>query len=192
MFFGQFQSETEAARAVDVALHHYGKPLNFADTPQILAKERSSQGLGDDEKLKLVKEQAKWVASMTATLPSSPALPRGTSCTVPSHPRVEILEPSGYGCSASSLGLRSFSEISSSLGCGDTADEADDGVSQPHHFLDLMASCAGKEAMKVNLDIAHQACVMDGFGENLLVENAIADPCDVGISLEYFVNFSAV
>lgn len=64
--FGEFQSQTEAARVVDVAFHHYDKQLNSADTPQILSKLQTSAGLNAEEKLKLVKKQIEINATESA------------------------------------------------------------------------------------------------------------------------------
>ena len=76
--FGDFKSQTEAARAVDAAFFYYGKTeqqLNFADTPQILSMRPAPAGVSEKEKLKFVKEQAKWLASMVSALPSTPTSP---------------------------------------------------------------------------------------------------------------------
>ena len=64
--FGDFNSPIKAARAVDAAFHHYGKPdlINFADTSRILSEQPKSAGLDWKEKLKLVKKQANLLASI--------------------------------------------------------------------------------------------------------------------------------
>lgn len=131
--FGDFYSQTEAARAVDAAFHHFGKPLNFVDTPQLLSMLPPSTALNEVAKLKFVKEQAKWLASIASTLPSlSRAAPRLAS---------EPFETSEYSTifTAVTSGFRSFSEITSSFSVGDT-DEADDGVSQPDPVAGFMAN----------------------------------------------------
>lgn len=128
--FGEFKSQTQAARAVDAAFHHYGKPhlLNFPDSsPQILsARPGIVAGIDEEEKLRSVKEQAKWLASIasTSTLPSM-TNPR------PSVPSNESLQWSRV-CSAVPSEFRSFSEITSSFSSGG-ADDADDGISQRQH-----------------------------------------------------------
>jgi hypothetical protein len=93
--FGDFKSQTEAARAVDAAFFYYGKTeqhLNFADTPQILSMRPAPAGLSEKEKLKFVKEQAKWVASMASALPSTPTSPSDSEASA--NPSDIIREPS--------------------------------------------------------------------------------------------------
>ena len=107
--FGDFKSAIHAARAVDVAFYHYDKisRLNFADTPQILATWSPLVGLNDEEKLRLVKEQAKWVAlsGLPPSLPTSLPFAGGTTW-VP-------FEAPEYSTDTS--GFRSFSGITSSM-----------------------------------------------------------------------------
>jgi hypothetical protein len=115
--FGEFKSQEHAAAAVDAAFHHYSKPqlLNFPDrTPHTLSSRRPRSSLNEDDKLRFVKAEAKWLGSVTSTLPSAPA----------------SLESRSRGCSAIDVGdLRSFSEISSPISCGGGANElADDGT----------------------------------------------------------------
>ncbi|KAG0561082.1 hypothetical protein KC19_9G035300 [Ceratodon purpureus] len=82
--FGDFKSQTEAARAVDAAFYYYGKTkqLNFADTPRILSTKPLSLGLSEVEKLSLVKERARWMASIASTIPSSPTSPPSSARNV--------------------------------------------------------------------------------------------------------------
>jgi hypothetical protein len=158
--FGDFKSQTEAARVVDVAFHYYGKPLNFADTPQILSTQPSAAGLDEEATLKLVKEQARWLASRAAA----------------ASEHVETSESSSI-CTAVTSRFRSFSEITlSSLSCGGT-DEADDGISQPS-FVETMEPSFTDEGV-VNEE--GQSVFLRGH-----VENATwVDPCDVLTSREY-------
>ena len=99
---------------------------------QILPLKRPTSGLNAEDKLKLVKKQATWVASRTSTIPFLPA-----SSRIVSDSANAILSVRTFGISESSrggeavpLGFRSFSAISSLWSYGDS-DEADDGVSQP-------------------------------------------------------------
>lgn len=160
--FGDFRSDTEAARAVDAAFHYYGKAedvLNFADTPHILATRAAPAALDEEEKLRFVKEQAKWLAAMASTLPPSAfAAARATSSVVSmSAPE------SSRGCTSDSLGFRSLPEVASSLSCGDGAFQPQPWV-QPHAMVADFAAAGD----------------MHGFseGQGVLewsVENAIAD-----------------
>ncbi|KAG0606062.1 hypothetical protein M758_9G110300 [Ceratodon purpureus] len=174
--FGDFKTQTEAARAVDAAFHYFGKPLNFADTPQILSTLPTATGLNEEAKLKHVKQQAKWLASIVSTLPSSPILPVTSAGASAESEPFEISESSTI-CTS---GFRSFSEITSALNCGGT-DEADDGVSQP----DPMASFVVNEVedMEPNFTATDHGCVVNEFeGSQSMV---IIDPCDTAIGPEY-------
>lgn len=122
--FGEFKSQEHAAAAVDAAFHHYGKPqlLNFPDrTPHTLSARRPRSPASLNDKLRFVKAEAKWLGSVTSTLPSAPASleSRSRGC-------------SPGNCSAIDVGdLRSFSEISSPISCGGGANAnelADDGT----------------------------------------------------------------
>jgi hypothetical protein len=166
---------------VDVAFHYYGKPLNFADTPQILSKRPPLPGLDLEDKLNFVREQAKWLASIASTLSS-----RGTSGIRPSVPSFRISE-SSRGAISAHLELRSFSETSLSLRCGG-ADEAEDGVSQPRsswvHPIPMASVVANTvETTEPDLGAADDAGVSTDLGEGqstlqVSVENATADSCD--------------
>jgi hypothetical protein len=193
--FGDFQSQADAARVVDVAFHYYGLPLNFADTPQILSKRPPLPELGPEDKFNFVREQAKWLASIASTLPSSPSSPfaRGTSGIRSPVPSLDIPESPREAIGAP-LGFRSFSEISSSLGCGG-ADEADDGVSQPPPSWvhpNPMASIfeIGLETMEPDFAAADHAAVTTHFGEGQSslqgsAENATVDLCNIAISANF-------
>jgi hypothetical protein len=165
--FGDFRSDTEAARAVDAAFHYYGKTedvLNFADSAHILATRAAPGALDEEEKLRFVKEQAKWLAAMASTLPPSRtsafAAARATSGIV----SISVPESSG-GCTGDALGFRSFSEIASSLSCGGCGD----GGFQPQPWVQPHAMVANFAAV--------------GFSEGQWsVENAIADPFDDAMS----------
>jgi hypothetical protein len=187
--FGAFQSPTDAARVVDVAFHYYGKPLNFADTPQILSTRPPLPELGPEDKFNFVREQVKWLASIASTLPSSSSSPfaRGTSGNRSPVPTPE----SPRGAIGAPLGFRSFSEISSPLGCGG-ADEADDGVSQPPPSWvhpNPMASIVADwmETMEPDFNAADHTADF-GAGQSTLqgsAENATANPCDIAISADF-------
>lgn len=71
--FGDYESEVQAARAVDVAFHHYGKEVNFRNTAEILKAQPALKGLDGEAKLRLVKDQAKWVANQVMHAPLQPA-----------------------------------------------------------------------------------------------------------------------
>ena len=98
--FGEFRSQTQAARAVDAAFYYYGKThlLNFKDTPRILSSRPAPAGLNEEDEVKFVKGQAKWLASMASTLPSSTPSPSSTAPdAAPSPNRFEISElPRGF------------------------------------------------------------------------------------------------
>jgi hypothetical protein len=174
--FGAFQSPTDAARVVDVAFHYYGKPLNFADTPQILATRPPLPELGPEDKFNFVREQVKWLASIASTLPPSSSSPfaRGTSGNRSPVPTPE----SSRGAIDAQLGFRSFSEISSPVSCGG-ADEADDGASQSRPWL--------YEALQPDLAaVDHAAVTVEG--QSTLqgsAGNATADPCGPAISADF-------
>jgi hypothetical protein len=174
--FGAFQSPTDAARMVDVAFHYYGKPLNFADTPQILATRPPLPELGPEDKFNFVREQVKWLASIASTLPPSSSSPfaRGTSGNRSPVPTPE----SSRGAIDAQLGFRSFSEISSPVSCGG-ADEADDGASQSRPWL--------YEALQPDLAaVDHAAVTVEG--QSTLqgsAGNATADPCGPAISADF-------
>jgi hypothetical protein len=190
--FGDFPSQADAARVVDVAFHYYGKPLNFADTPQILSARPPLPELGPEDKFNFVREQAKWLASIASTFPSSSSSPfaRGTSGIRSPVPSLDIPESSRGACSAP-LGFRSFSEISSSLGCGGE-DEADDGVSQPPPSWvhpNPMASIFEIELETMEADFTAADHTADfGEGQSTLqgsAENTTANPCDIAISADF-------
>jgi hypothetical protein len=177
--FGDFPSQADAARVVDVAFHYYGKLLNFADTPQILSTRPPLPELDLEDKLNFVREQAKWLASIASTLPSSPTSPfaKGTSgLDIPESPRGAIGAP---------LGFRSFSEISSSLGCGG-ADAADDGVSQPRPSWVHPNRSIPDWVETLEPDLADAAVTTDLNGEEQeSAENATAHPCDLETSADF-------
>ena len=156
---GDFRSQIEAARVVDVAFYHFGKPLNFVDTPQILSTLPTSVGLDEEDKLKLVKEQAKWLASRASTLRSTPTSPftEATSGATSSVP-FEVSESSTI-CTAVTSGFRSFSEITSPISCGGT-DEADDGIFQPDPLAGFVVNVM--ETMEPGFTLAdHRGFISD-------------------------------
>lgn len=70
--FGDFKSAEDAARVVDAAFFHYNKPglLNFPDSARILSPRPPPEApLTDQDKLKFVMNEAKWLASIASTLP---------------------------------------------------------------------------------------------------------------------------
>jgi hypothetical protein len=163
--FGTFKTEYEAARVVDVAFHHYSKELNFPDTPQILFKQPTSEGLHGEEKLKLVKEQAQWMKARLPSLVSrDQSMPFAGEAGVVASVQNSFEIPSTVDTS----GLLSFSAISSSLIIR-SPDLADDGSSQPRPWAEaLMAGsdlADGKETMEQNFDLADHAVVDNKSGD---------------------------
>lgn len=70
--FGDFHSLTEAVRAVDAAYHYFHKDdhINFPDSRELLTRiSPEPPGLSAGDKLKFVKERAKWLASIAPTPP---------------------------------------------------------------------------------------------------------------------------
>ncbi|KAG0561797.1 hypothetical protein KC19_9G092700 [Ceratodon purpureus] len=188
--FGDFQCQTEAARVVDVAFHHYGKPLNFADTPQILSNLPSSAALNAEEKLKLVKDQAEWIKSRLLSLPSTSTPCAGAAATEPSTTPLES------PITADTLGLNSLSEISSSLFMGGS-DETDDGVSEPPSWVHLVAGLVADHGVEARVSLAGHASVVDESERS--IADALADASDMGINpecssgiLSNAVNFSGL
>lgn len=113
--FGEFKSQTEAALAIDAAYYYYGKrhSLNFSETTPMLLSSRSPSKatvLQDEKaKLRFVKGEAKWLASVSA---------------IATPTQLETAEYSWSG------GFRSYSEISSFLSFeGGDENEPDDGNS---------------------------------------------------------------
>lgn len=97
--FGDFKTAAQAARVVDAAFHHYDKPalLNFPDySPRILSTRAAPRiPLNEEDKLRFVKEEAKWLASIAnSTLPAVPSLPSELEI----YARVD---PSRWGSSSS-------------------------------------------------------------------------------------------
>ncbi|KAG0561827.1 hypothetical protein KC19_9G095300 [Ceratodon purpureus] len=163
--FGDFQCQTEAARVVDVAFHHYGKPLNFADTPQILSKLPSSAALNAEEKLKLVKDQAEWIKSRISGLPAT-----STPCAGAAAP-----------ITADTLGLNSLLEISSTLFMGGS-DEADGSVSEPPPWVHLMAGFVADHGVEARVSLAGRAGAVDESERS--IADALADASDMGSNPE--------
>lgn len=60
---GEFKSKIDAARAVDAAFYYFNKKdlLNFSDSANTLSM--TPQALDEEEKLRFVKDKAKWLAS---------------------------------------------------------------------------------------------------------------------------------
>lgn len=76
---GDFKSQVQAARAVDVAFHYYKKTdlLNLEGTVALLPPE---PGIVDDvEMLEMVEKEVKRLASIGFTLPSRQDIARGAA-----------------------------------------------------------------------------------------------------------------
>ncbi|KAG0606044.1 hypothetical protein M758_9G108900 [Ceratodon purpureus] len=173
--FGDFKSETEAARAVDAAFYYYGKldKLNFANTLQILATKPAPPALDKKDKLRFVKQQAKWLSSLAFNLPSSPtscsssARP-GTSSAISSLP-LETPESSRGSTAEVFRNYPSLSDIASLLSCGG-CDLIDDGVSQPRlswTHPDPLGSSVASEVQTTASDFtaSDQTNIMNEFQE---------------------------
>lgn len=150
--FGNFSSEAQAARAVDAAFHHYGRAhlLNFPRTSLQFLSSRSAPAAGLDEKakVKFVKEEAKWLASIAATTsPSSsefhiPEMRRSPSGRYRSLPEISLpLNVSGEDVVVDTVSqrmeFRSFGECSTatavqqSLGSGSSVQITEQGCDSP-------------------------------------------------------------
>jgi len=127
--FRNFKSETEAARAVDAAFHHYGRPdlLHFPDTSLQFLSTRPTVAprLDEKAKVKFVKQEAKLLlAAIAASSPLHSTHTRTNSLQV-----LELSSATPRRCPPDQL--CSFSEISSPFSCSWRCNEVDGVVSQP-------------------------------------------------------------
>ncbi|KAG0561078.1 hypothetical protein KC19_9G035100 [Ceratodon purpureus] len=171
VWIGEFGSEVGAARAVDAAHYYYGKTklLNFADAPELLSTRSTPPGqLTQAEKLQFVKKEAKWLALMASSLPSTPNSPYARApCTI--AVTCSVIAESLCGHIAANIKFRSLSQIVGDP-VADSNDEVDDVVS--HTQLDLLHTnliadsiANGTQAMAYDME--------DAFDKSPMIEDSL-------------------